>query len=107
MTDRNFAGIFFKISGFTPDEVDDIIYRQKVVKRLKKEQKKRKRRERWGINIERKMAKIDKMNLFQPAKKSKFQKTSEQIQNGFDVAKRLMEHGQGEQEEAQRDNVED
>ena len=83
---RSLQGIWYKISGFQPEEIDDIVYRKKAVKEIDRTRKARKRTEKRLINESK----------FQPCgstpkgnKKTKQQKVTEQIDRGFEVARRL------------------
>lgn len=94
MTDRNLKGLFFKVSGFTPNEIDELIYRQRGVKQAMKEQKELKRWEKRQMNC-KKFGNVIRAGLkFQKLTQTKSQKISAQIQYGFDLAKWMgLQHG--------------
>jgi hypothetical protein len=90
---RNQAGIFFKISGFLPEEIDDIIYRQKAVKQALKDKKSRLRIEKQQINLNKHRKKLTLNEniaknhiLLRKNKSTKAEKQAEQIQNGYNLA---------------------
>jgi len=101
MTDRNLRGLFFRVSGFTPEETDDIVYRQKQVKQALGQQRERRRQEKKLLNI-RKFSKpapgLDavikaKKYITKGKRKNKPERLKEQIQYGRDLAKWwMMQH---------------
>jgi len=87
---RNIAGVFFKISGFTQTEIDDIWIRTPIIKEALESAKLRKRQERQLINYVNEaykrfgdMLHVHKIRQNRPTKR---EKVAAQIQNGFDVA---------------------
>lgn len=106
MTDRNLKGRFFNISGFTQFELDDIIYRTKQVKETLRQTRQRKRQEqktlnKWKFEFPKRIFERNKVVRSAFPTKSKPQKTTEQIQRGFDVADKWRQ----ENEELARDNT--
>ena len=94
---RALQGIWYKISGYQPEEVDKIINKATRVKGALKAQKARKREEKRLINLA-KMGINGKdpgpykgKRPIYPMKKTKQQKVTEQIERGFEVARRLNE----------------
>jgi hypothetical protein len=80
---------FFMPSGFTDEEIHDINERVKAIRAAEKEVRARKRREQKWQNLLKFKVKPDWKERFkkQPHH-SIFKNTSEQIQRGFDTAKR-------------------
>ena len=90
MANRNTTGLFFKVSGFTQDEVDKIINKTTRVKRALEKIKARKKRERRlsnYITIAYQKLRPERLNKPRP---NKHLKVRAQIDRGFKVAKRLM-----------------
>lgn len=88
VTDRNRTGVFFKISGLTKTEIDDIWIRTPIIKEAMRQKRQRKRQEQKLINF------IKEAHRLIPTgkkRKTKGQKLSEQITNGFKIAKKWRE----------------
>ncbi len=94
MTDRNLKGIFFKMSGYMPEEVDEMIYRQKIVKQTLKEQKERRQFEKRTVKIKKVFARKNllldrallKIESEYIPRKLKPERLKEQIQRGYELA---------------------
>lgn len=94
MSDRNAAGLYFKISGYKPEEVDDMVYRQKQIGQTLRQQKERRRAEKKRLNrwkflwpeYHRSNMKERKVISELPQKKAKSERLKEQIQYGYDLA---------------------
>jgi len=83
---RALQGIWYKISGYQPEEVDKIINKATRVKKALKAQRARKRTEKRLINESKfkPSGPVSKGN-----KKTKQQNAAEQIEHGFEAARRL------------------
>ena len=101
VTDRNLYGKYFKLSGFTERDVHDIACHTKKAKQAAKEQKARRRAERQAVN-NRKSSPSPTLQVLIKArkhmtyskKKTQFQKTTEQIRYGYDIAAWMgLQHG--------------
>lgn len=102
---RSKAGVFLKISGFLPQEVDDIIYRTKAVKQALKDKKSRLRIEKHWLNFGNpKICQFTKANSVkqqrndaQKPRKPWGEKRKEQIDNGFNLVKKWQKEAKEKQ----------
>jgi len=92
--DRSKAGVFFKISGFTQVEIDDIWIRTPIIKQALKDIKARKRQEQRLINLGKARdsvigeARRKIREMLGNKRKPRWLRNQEQIQRGFDVAEK-------------------
>lgn len=93
VTDRNTYGRYFKLSGFTEEEIHDIACRTKEIKKVLKQQKERRQAEKQilkkynGSNATLDAIIKARFALLHGQKKTKLQKVAEQIQYGWDLPK--------------------
>jgi len=112
-SNRNVVGRFFKVSGFTQMERDDIWVRTPIIKEVLKSIKLKKRQENQLINYinaaYQRFTEIDHAKKVKKGLSAKRERVSRQIQNGFDVAKKWKDEydRQSEQEKAKPDNEAD
>lgn len=86
---NSLQSLYFKISGFEQNEIDDIIYRTKSAKEVAKARKARKRAEKKILNCSRRAKREMKRCGI-----TKSEKITKQIDRGFEVARRLMQDEQ-------------